>query len=115
VVPGNPALRIINRQWVIKLLLTLLYRLVTAGEDDREVRVSEGSTCPLEIIGVVRTNRTVASETPVQSVLNRDEHGVVEIFESYAEGLDGLSGFDYARPPTAMPDGVNPDDLRPQV
>jgi hypothetical protein len=41
VVPGNPALRIIIRQWVIKLILTLLYRLVTAGEHDREVHVFE--------------------------------------------------------------------------
>jgi tRNA-Thr(GGU) m(6)t(6)A37 methyltransferase TsaA len=74
----------------------LLYRLVTAGEHDREVRVSEASTCPLEIIGLVRTGRLTTASTPVQSALNRDEHGVLEVFEPYAEGLAGLAGFDYA-------------------
>ena len=52
--------------------------------------------CPLETIGVVRTERLAAERTPVQAALNRPEHGVVEIFEAYAEGLSGLDGFDYA-------------------
>ena len=53
-------------------------------------------SCPFEQIGVVRTGRTVREATPVQSSLNRDEHGIVDIFEPYAEGLTGLDGFDYA-------------------
>jgi tRNA-Thr(GGU) m(6)t(6)A37 methyltransferase TsaA len=53
-------------------------------------------TCPLPVIGVVRTGRTSAETTPVQAALNRSERGTVEIFEQYAEGLGGLDGFDYA-------------------
>src|SRR4029077_1156214 len=70
--------------------------LVTAGEHDREGRVSEVSACPLEIIGMVHTARKVTTAPPVQAALNRDDPGVVEIFEPYAEGLAGLAGFDYA-------------------
>ena len=51
--------------------------------------------CPLPVIGVARTARSSRETTPVQSSLNRDEVGVVEVAEQYAEGLDGLSGFDY--------------------
>ena len=53
-------------------------------------------SCPFEQIGVVRTDRTVRESTPVQSSLNQDEVGTLEIFEPYAEGLTGLDGFDYA-------------------
>jgi tRNA-Thr(GGU) m(6)t(6)A37 methyltransferase TsaA len=53
-------------------------------------------SCPFEQIGVVRTGRTVREATPVQSSLNRDEHGILDIFEPYVEGLTGLDGFDYA-------------------
>jgi len=53
-------------------------------------------SCPFEQIGVVRTGRTVRESTPVQSSLNRDEHGILDIFEPYVEGLTGLDGFDYA-------------------
>jgi tRNA-Thr(GGU) m(6)t(6)A37 methyltransferase TsaA len=53
-------------------------------------------TCPLQVIGVVRTSRATTETTPVQAALNRAEHGTVEIFEQFAEGLAGLDGFDYA-------------------
>ena len=58
--------------------------------------------CPLPVIGVIRTARTALAETPVQSSLNRGEHGTVVIAEEFAAGLAGLTGagqfhgFDYA-------------------
>jgi tRNA-Thr(GGU) m(6)t(6)A37 methyltransferase TsaA len=54
------------------------------------------SSCPLPVIGVVRTARTSPETTPVQAALNRGEHGSIEILARYAEGLVGLDGFDYA-------------------
>src|SRR5262249_34243019 len=51
--------------------------------------------CPLEVIGIVRTGRTAPASTPVQSSLNRAEHGVVDVLEPYVEGLSGLAEFDY--------------------
>jgi tRNA-Thr(GGU) m(6)t(6)A37 methyltransferase TsaA len=51
--------------------------------------------CPLEVIGVVHTARSTPASTPVQAALNRAEHGMVEIFEGFAEGLSGLEEFDY--------------------
>jgi tRNA (adenine37-N6)-methyltransferase len=81
-------------------------------------------TCPLDVIGVVRTRRTTPESTPVQAALNRQEHGTVDIFEPFAEGLSGLEGFDYAwlvswlhRPDTpddAVPMTQVPFLLRPQ-
>jgi tRNA-Thr(GGU) m(6)t(6)A37 methyltransferase TsaA len=53
-------------------------------------------TCPLPVIGHVRTARTSREHTPVQAALNRAEHGTLEIEEPYAEGVAGLEGFDYA-------------------
>jgi tRNA (adenine37-N6)-methyltransferase len=53
-------------------------------------------TCPLPVIGFVRTSRRTLESTPVQSSLNRAEEGVLEIDERYAEGLTGLDGFDHA-------------------
>jgi tRNA-Thr(GGU) m(6)t(6)A37 methyltransferase TsaA len=50
----------------------------------------------LRAIGYVRTARTELERTPVQAAANRGEEGVLEIEEEYAEGLDGLAGFDYA-------------------
>jgi tRNA-Thr(GGU) m(6)t(6)A37 methyltransferase TsaA len=55
-----------------------------------------GRSHPLDVIGVVRTGRTSPESTPVQSSLNQDEHGLLEIFEPFVEGLSGLEGFDYA-------------------
>lgn len=50
----------------------------------------------MHAIGVVRTSRTELEATPIQSSLNRAEHGIIEIDGRYAEGLAGLAGFDYA-------------------
>ncbi len=51
---------------------------------------------PLQVLGVVRTGRTELEDTPIQAGVNRGEHGTIEIDEAYADGLDGLAGFDYA-------------------
>ncbi len=51
---------------------------------------------PLTVIGVVRTDYAEREATPIQAALNRSGHGTVEITDAYAEGLDGLGGFDYA-------------------
>ncbi|HKS97974.1 MAG TPA: tRNA (N6-threonylcarbamoyladenosine(37)-N6)-methyltransferase TrmO [Rugosimonospora sp.] len=48
------------------------------------------------MIGIVRTGRTSPESTPVQSSLNRHEHGILDVFEPFVEGLSGLEGFDYA-------------------
>jgi tRNA-Thr(GGU) m(6)t(6)A37 methyltransferase TsaA len=51
---------------------------------------------PLTVIGVVRTGYAQREATPIQAALNRAGHGTIEIADAYAEGLDGLDGFDYA-------------------
>jgi tRNA (adenine37-N6)-methyltransferase len=51
---------------------------------------------PLTVIGVVRTGYAEREATPIQAALNRGGHGTIEIAHAYAEGLDGLDGFDYA-------------------
>jgi tRNA-Thr(GGU) m(6)t(6)A37 methyltransferase TsaA len=53
-------------------------------------------TVPLPVIGVVRTGYPERASTPIQASLNRSGRGTVEIAPEYAEGLDGLAGFDYA-------------------
>jgi tRNA-Thr(GGU) m(6)t(6)A37 methyltransferase TsaA len=58
--------------------------------------VSIALACPLEVIGVVRTQRSAIETRPVQAALNRSERGSVEIYERFVEGLQGLDGFDYA-------------------
>jgi tRNA-Thr(GGU) m(6)t(6)A37 methyltransferase TsaA len=50
----------------------------------------------MTVIGVVRTARTATEMTPIQSSLNREEEGAIEMDPAYCEGLDGLQGFDYA-------------------
>jgi tRNA (adenine37-N6)-methyltransferase len=50
----------------------------------------------LKPIGVIRTNHTARSTTPVQTALNADEHGTVVLNPPYRAGLDGLDGFDCA-------------------
>jgi tRNA (adenine37-N6)-methyltransferase len=50
----------------------------------------------LVAIGVVRSPRHELAHTPVQSTLNPDEMGTVELEPAYAEGLDSLAEFDYA-------------------
>jgi tRNA (adenine37-N6)-methyltransferase len=51
---------------------------------------------PLHVIGVVRTSHADLETTPIQSSVNRAEQATIEIAEPYADGLDGLDGFDYA-------------------
>jgi len=53
-------------------------------------------SCPLPVIGVVRTDRTELERTPIQAGLNRGERGTLEIVDAYRDGLDGLAEFDYA-------------------
>jgi tRNA-Thr(GGU) m(6)t(6)A37 methyltransferase TsaA len=50
----------------------------------------------MHVIGVVRTAHTELASTPIQSSVNRGEHGTIEIDGRYADGLAGLAGFDYA-------------------
>jgi tRNA-Thr(GGU) m(6)t(6)A37 methyltransferase TsaA len=47
----------------------------------------------LQPIGTIRTGRTERAATPVQSAVNLDEHGTIELDPAYADGLDGLEGF----------------------
>jgi tRNA (adenine37-N6)-methyltransferase len=51
---------------------------------------------PLHVIGIVRTGHLELETTPIQSSVNRAEHGAIELAEPYADGLDGLAEFDYA-------------------
>jgi tRNA (adenine37-N6)-methyltransferase len=67
------------------------------------------------VIGVVRTGRSTTERTPVQAALNRTEHGVVEIFEPYADGLSGLDGFDYAWLLTWLDRPDSPDPAVPMA
>jgi tRNA-Thr(GGU) m(6)t(6)A37 methyltransferase TsaA len=49
----------------------------------------------LEPIGVVHSMFTSQTGTPVQpSFASIDDTGTVEVYEPYAEGLEGLEGFD---------------------
>jgi tRNA-Thr(GGU) m(6)t(6)A37 methyltransferase TsaA len=50
----------------------------------------------LRAIGVVRTGYEQPEDTPIQAAVSRDEHGAVELFPEYRDGLDGLAEFDYA-------------------
>jgi tRNA-Thr(GGU) m(6)t(6)A37 methyltransferase TsaA len=54
------------------------------------------ATAPLAVIGVVRSARATPETTPIQSSLNRGEHGVIEIDAAYRAGLEGLEGFSHA-------------------
>ena len=47
-------------------------------------------------VGWIRTRYTDPATTPIQSSLNREETGTVEVLPEYAEGLLDLDGFDYA-------------------
>jgi tRNA-Thr(GGU) m(6)t(6)A37 methyltransferase TsaA len=61
-----------------------------------EVCMSEPSlACPLEVIGIVRSGHADPGSTPIQSSLNRGEHGAIEILEPFVEGLAGVADFDY--------------------
>src|SRR5262249_2185015 len=50
----------------------------------------------LHALGVVRRGHGELETTPIQAGINRAEQAVVEVDEAYADGLDGLAGFDYA-------------------
>lgn len=51
---------------------------------------------PLRVIGLVRSAHTDLETTPIQAGVNRAEQGVIEVEPAFADGLDGLSGFDCA-------------------
>ena len=53
-------------------------------------------TVPLPVIGIVRSRYTDTESTPIQARLNAAAEATIEIDEQYAEGLDGLAGFDFA-------------------
>ena len=55
-----------------------------------------GPDVPLPVIGVVRTSHAELDATPIQAALSRAEQGIIEIADSYADGLDGLGEFGYA-------------------
>ena len=46
-------------------------------------------TVSLPVIGVVRSSHHERETTPIQSSVNRAEHGTIEIAEPYRDGLDG--------------------------
>jgi tRNA-Thr(GGU) m(6)t(6)A37 methyltransferase TsaA len=92
---------------------------------EKEVPVPGTSlTRPLEVVGIVHTRRTATESTPIQAALNQHEHGRVEIFEAYADGLAGIEDFDYLwlltwldrpdTPPGPVPLTQIPFLLRPQ-
>lgn len=47
-------------------------------------------------IGHIHTDYTDRAATPVQSVLNPNDHGTVVVHPEYRDGLTELDGFDYA-------------------
>ncbi len=51
---------------------------------------------PLHVIGVVRCDHTDLETTPIQAGVNRAEQAVIEVEPAFAEGLDGLAGFECA-------------------
>jgi tRNA (adenine37-N6)-methyltransferase len=71
------------------------------------------STRSLRVLGVVRTGHTSREETPVQSALNADDAGRVELDEHYADALDGLDGFSHAWLVTWL--GGDGDDAEPAL
>jgi tRNA-Thr(GGU) m(6)t(6)A37 methyltransferase TsaA len=48
------------------------------------------------VIGIVHTGRSATESTPIQAHLNPHEHGTIDVYEPFAEGMVGLDGFDYA-------------------
>jgi tRNA (adenine37-N6)-methyltransferase len=51
---------------------------------------------PLQAIGIVRSSHTDLDTTPIQAGVNRAERGVIEFDPGFADGLEGLAGFDCA-------------------
>lgn len=50
----------------------------------------------VRFVGVIRSSRKETGSTPVQTRLNAEELGTIVLDEEFAEGVDGLDGFDYA-------------------
>lgn len=51
---------------------------------------------PLRTIGTVRCGYRDLEATPIQAGVNRAEQAVLELEPEFADGLDGLGGFEYA-------------------
>ncbi|MGH9128592.1 MAG: tRNA (N6-threonylcarbamoyladenosine(37)-N6)-methyltransferase TrmO [Acidimicrobiales bacterium] len=64
--------------------------------DDAEQARLGASVPELAPIGYVRSARDLPSDTPIQSRRNPTEEACLVVFPHFAEGLDGLAGFDYA-------------------
>ena len=55
----------------------------------------DNRTYELIPIGVIHSEFDEQSGTPIQGVFAPENHGTVEIFEPYVEGLKDIDGFDY--------------------
>ena len=53
-------------------------------------------TVHLPVIGTIRSHYTDTEHTPIQARLNVAAEARMEVDPRYADGLDGLAGFDYA-------------------
>ncbi|MGN6680422.1 MAG: tRNA (N6-threonylcarbamoyladenosine(37)-N6)-methyltransferase TrmO [Streptosporangiaceae bacterium] len=51
---------------------------------------------PLRTIGMIRCSHRDLETTPIQAGVNRAEQAVIDLEPAFADGLDGLGGFDYA-------------------
>jgi tRNA (Thr-GGU) A37 N-methylase len=49
----------------------------------------------LRVIGTIRTRYSEPENTPVQSSLNRDDHGRIELDDRYVDAADGLGEFSH--------------------
>jgi tRNA (adenine37-N6)-methyltransferase len=52
-------------------------------------------TVPLPVIGTIRSQYTDTEHTPIQARLNVAAEALIEVDPRYADGLDGLAGFDF--------------------
>lgn len=64
--------------------------------DQTQRQTVHASAVALRPIGYVRSAAQRLEDTPIQSQRNPTDVGVVEIFDEFAEALDGLDEFDYA-------------------
>lgn len=55
-----------------------------------------GAPAGLRVVGHVRCARTDPARTPIQTLRNPAEEAWVQMLPGYADGLDGLDGFDHA-------------------
>ncbi len=56
----------------------------------------------VEPVGVIRSQYSDVYTTPIQTLLNPDALGRVEVYARFAAGLAGLEGFDFAHLITAL-------------